>query len=178
MSPAAERVKWLLNKLWAGHQTRMADDIGVNQSSIGNVIHGRREPGRAMLMSIASVPLVNPAWLLTGEGSPLILEPAALIPGPPVCIAWIFHNNEGDGLILEKTLAPSFVVPPIGTCVHGMCGDTGVIHEVRTVDWYPPMNKIRLGLMLRDDADFVTPKVDGITPLEAYTANSWEITDK
>jgi len=69
-----ERVAWLLRKLWSGSQSRMAADVGVSQSTISNVVSGRRAPGRKILTAISAHPLVNGAWLLSGEGEPLVAE--------------------------------------------------------------------------------------------------------
>jgi transcriptional regulator with XRE-family HTH domain len=84
---AAERVVWLLRKLWGGSQTKMAADTGISQTAISNVITGRRAPGRKFLLAVASHPLVSAAWLLTGEGDRLLAlgsESASNAPMLPV----------------------------------------------------------------------------------------------
>ncbi len=49
----------------------MGKDLGVHPSSIGNVIHGRRIPGREILSAIGAHPLINTEWLLYGIGKPI-----------------------------------------------------------------------------------------------------------
>jgi hypothetical protein len=68
------RFLFLLNKIWAGSRTRMARDIGVTQSAISNVATGRQRPGRKILALLAAHPLVDPGWLLTGQGNPLMSD--------------------------------------------------------------------------------------------------------
>ena len=74
LSEVALRIGWLLKKVWQGSQTKMARDIGVSQSVISHVVVGRQEPGRKLLAAIASNPLVNSRWLITGEGEPLVAQ--------------------------------------------------------------------------------------------------------
>ncbi len=74
LSEAAQRLKWVLKKVWSGSQTRMAADIGVSQSAISNVITGRQQPGRKLLAAVASNSVINSTWLVTGEGDPLITQ--------------------------------------------------------------------------------------------------------
>lgn len=61
-------------KLWMGHQTRMAADLGVSQGTIANILAGRRKPGRVLLSALAAHPLINENWLREGVGAPLISE--------------------------------------------------------------------------------------------------------
>lgn len=72
LSDLAKRIDWLLQKLWAGSQSRMAGETGVSQSAISNVTTGRQQPGRKMLEKIAAVPVINLPWLLSGQGQPFI----------------------------------------------------------------------------------------------------------
>ena len=65
------RVAWYLEKVWRGSKTAMGEDTGIHPSSIGNVIHGRRVPGREILTAIGAHPLVNSAWLMHGTGKPI-----------------------------------------------------------------------------------------------------------
>jgi hypothetical protein len=74
LSEVAQRVQWLLTKVWNGSQTRMASDIGISQSVISHVVTGRQEPGRKLLAAVASNSLINSKWLITGEGDPLITQ--------------------------------------------------------------------------------------------------------
>lgn len=72
LSDTAERVDWVLKKVWGGSQTRMAEEIGVSQSAISNVVTGRQEPGRKFLASVAGNSLINSTWIITGQGDPLV----------------------------------------------------------------------------------------------------------
>ena len=72
LSATAERVDWVLKKVWGGSQTRMAEEIGVSQSAISNVVTGRQEPGRRFLALVASNSLINSTWIITGQGDPLV----------------------------------------------------------------------------------------------------------
>jgi len=74
LSDVAKRIDWVLKKVWHGSQTKMARDIGVSQSVISHVIVGRQEPGRKLLAAIASNPVINSTWLITGEGDPLVSQ--------------------------------------------------------------------------------------------------------
>ena len=65
------RVAYLLEKVYRGSMTAMGQDLGIHPSSIGNVIHGRRVPGREILTAIGSHPLVNSDWLMHGTGKPI-----------------------------------------------------------------------------------------------------------
>jgi hypothetical protein len=71
---ATERIAWLLNQLWNTNQSAMASAIGCSQSVLSRVIAGKQKPGRELLQRVAAVPRVNPAWLLSGEGEPLLAE--------------------------------------------------------------------------------------------------------
>lgn len=74
LSDTAQRVEWVLKKVWSGSQTKMAAEIGVSQSAISNVVTGRQQPGRKFLAAVASKSLINSTWLITGEGDPLITQ--------------------------------------------------------------------------------------------------------
>jgi transcriptional regulator with XRE-family HTH domain len=71
LDPLAQRLELLLEKLWNSSQSRMARDTGVGQSTLANILAGRRRPGRGIIAAIAAHPLVNQRWLETGIGSPL-----------------------------------------------------------------------------------------------------------
>ena len=68
------RIDWLMKKLWRNSQTAMANDLGVAQSTIANVLARRRKPGRPLISALAAHPLVNESWLKSGSGPPLLLE--------------------------------------------------------------------------------------------------------
>ena len=92
---AGKRVAWLMRTLYACNRSAMAEAAGVAHTTIGRVVSGERPPGRQLLTAIAALPGVNPAWLLSGEGEPLLksassqagwLLPIAkrLLPGSPL----------------------------------------------------------------------------------------------
>ena len=67
MKTIAERVKAVRQELgWS--QVRLAAEVGVSQSSIGNIESGFRQRPRE-LVSIAKALQVSPEWLETGKGS-------------------------------------------------------------------------------------------------------------
>ena len=71
---AGGRVSWLLRNVWDGNRAAMARDVGVSHTAINRVVSGERTPGRVLLTAISGHPKVNPGWLLTGEGEPLLAE--------------------------------------------------------------------------------------------------------
>ena len=65
MKTIAERVKAVRQELgWS--QVRLAAEVGVSQSSIGNIESGFRQRPRE-LVSIAKALQVSPEWLETGK---------------------------------------------------------------------------------------------------------------
>lgn len=85
------RVEWVLNHLFAGKQRRMAAAMGQDQAYLSRVINRRQGVGPEFLDAVARLPGLNPAWVLHGEGEPLLsptrgtlpVSPAVL-PGPPL----------------------------------------------------------------------------------------------
>ncbi len=71
---AGQRVAWLLKNLWAGNQAAMSQEVGCSRTAIYKIVTGKQPPGRRLLAAIASHPKVSPAWLLAGEGDPLLAE--------------------------------------------------------------------------------------------------------
>ncbi|MGJ7490208.1 helix-turn-helix domain-containing protein [Variovorax sp. ZT4R33] len=66
MKTIAERVKAVRQELgWS--QVQLAEEVGVSQSSIGNIESGFRQRPRE-LVSIARALRVSPEWLETGKG--------------------------------------------------------------------------------------------------------------
>src|SRR5579871_395640 len=66
------RVRWLLVNLWNNNRLSMSQAVGVSHAVIHKVASRKQEPGRRFLAAIAGHPKVNPAWLLTGDGTPLL----------------------------------------------------------------------------------------------------------
>jgi hypothetical protein len=71
-STPSERVNWLLDHVWSGNRSAMARDVGVTHSVLGKIATGQQNAGRRLLGAIASHPKVSPAWLLAGQGEPLL----------------------------------------------------------------------------------------------------------
>jgi len=82
LSTPAGRITWLLVHLFDGNMRRMAEAVGVTHSIVSKIVGGQQVPGRRLMESIASHPKVNPGWLASGEGEPLL---AARHPGPAEC---------------------------------------------------------------------------------------------
>ena len=92
----AHRIRYALEKLWAGNQSEMARDLACSQALISRVIAGNRTPGLKLLEALAAHPSIDERWLMTGVGNLLVREgpggvpPTAflpistqLLPGPP-----------------------------------------------------------------------------------------------
>jgi transcriptional regulator with XRE-family HTH domain len=73
----AERVKAVRQELgWS--QVQLAEEVGVSQSSIGNIESGFRQRPRE-LVSIAKALRVSPEWLETGKGPRTERAPLTLV---------------------------------------------------------------------------------------------------
>ena len=82
-----DRVTWLLDHVWNGNRSEMARAIGVTHSVLTKVAAGQQNPGRRLLDAVASHPKISPAWLLTGQGEPLVaVSPETPTGGWPVPI--------------------------------------------------------------------------------------------
>jgi len=68
----AERFVFLLDAIWQGNRSSMSAEIGCSQAAISQIATGKRPPGRRLLTLVSGHPKVNPAWLLTGSGEPLL----------------------------------------------------------------------------------------------------------
>ena len=92
----SDRVRQLLEILFARNQSMMAEEIGIAQPVISRVVNGKHQPGKRLLAALAAHPKVNPAWLATGQGEPLLAVAdtassagwpvpisSCLLPGPP-----------------------------------------------------------------------------------------------
>jgi hypothetical protein len=64
----------------------MAEAISVSHTVVNKIASKTREPGRRLLAAIGQHPKINPAWLLTGQGAPL-LEAADDARDKPVPVA-------------------------------------------------------------------------------------------
>lgn len=75
-STPSERVVWLLATLWGGNRSEMARAIGCSHTVLTKIAAGLQSPGTRLLSAIAQHPKINPAWLLSGDGEPLLQERA------------------------------------------------------------------------------------------------------
>ena len=73
-SSPAQRVIWLLEQVWNGNRSEMGRAIGCSHSVLTKIAAGQQAPGRHLLTAIAAHPKVNPTWLMSGEGEPLLAE--------------------------------------------------------------------------------------------------------
>jgi hypothetical protein len=89
-----QRIVQLSELLWKGNRSQMGRDLGLAQPVVSRVLAGKHQPSGKLLEALAKWPGVSAAWLLVGEGEPLIEEgvgvggryrPIAedLLPGPP-----------------------------------------------------------------------------------------------
>jgi hypothetical protein len=76
-----DRVRYLLETLWGGNRAKMAAELGFSTTAINSIANGNRTPGRRLLQAIADHPKVNPTWLLSGEGAPLLVGGGKTLPG-------------------------------------------------------------------------------------------------
>ena len=68
----AKRFLYYLDTVFRGNQSMMAQQLGCSQAVISKIKTGRQPPGQRLLSALARHPKINPAWLLTGEGQPLL----------------------------------------------------------------------------------------------------------
>ena len=60
--------------------TRLADQIGVQRSSISHILSGRNKPSYDFIYKLLEhYPAINPRWLIMGEGSMYLKEQQASI---------------------------------------------------------------------------------------------------
>lgn len=82
-----ERVCYLLDFLFEGNQSKMADALGIPQPVISRVATGKLRPGKKLITALTGHPKVNPAWLATGKGDPLLANETSTSEGWPVPVA-------------------------------------------------------------------------------------------
>jgi transcriptional regulator with XRE-family HTH domain len=70
LSKEQQRVSEVLESLFGGSETEMAERIGVSQSTVSRIVNGQRNPGPKVLRAIATLPGVSPDWVLRGKGEP------------------------------------------------------------------------------------------------------------
>ncbi len=89
----ADRMKWLLFHYWNNNSSAMARDLGCSHTAIYKIVRLGRAPGPQLLAALKSHPRVNSAWVLTGEGDPIVAATSVgnstlpiaeeLLPGAP-----------------------------------------------------------------------------------------------
>lgn len=87
LSPAADRVLLLMDILADGNQRGFSSLVGCSQAVISKIANGQQEPGPRLLRLISDLPKVNPAWVKSGRGSPLIEAAIDYERGWPVPVA-------------------------------------------------------------------------------------------
>ncbi len=107
LTPVAVRVTWLLDHVWDGNRSAMSRDVGCSPSVITKIAAGSQSAGRRLLTAIASHPKVNPTWLLSGSGEPLLADsPEAPDTGWPLSVArqpLLGAPTHGAGLVSGET---------------------------------------------------------------------------
>lgn len=77
-STISGRFVWVLDHVYQGNRVAMAEALGCSHTAVNNVANGLREPGRRLLQAIieanAKGTAVNPAWLFSEEGEPLLTK--------------------------------------------------------------------------------------------------------
>ena len=92
-------MKERLLKFLNAHQmtsTRLADQIGVQRSSISHILSGRNNPSYDFIYKfLTHHPDINPKWLIMGEGNMYNQEQQASIP---------FHEEDTASTSSEPTI--------------------------------------------------------------------------
>lgn len=154
--PLSERVLYLLDKIWAGNQSRMSADTGVAQPTISNVRIGRAKPGRGMLEKVARHPLVNQNWLMTGEGSP---------------IAWASTGDSGS-VALHVALRPFTGMPQDHPESLGEMREVGLRFYRPSRYWLPVRDWFKIVLVSdirHGDWLLLDPEIERYSDLSAET---------
>lgn len=120
-----ERLSYYLRVLYRGNQRVMADAAGVTQSFVSKILSGAQQPSAGFLDTLSRQPLVNPAWLLRGEGEPLLPSTAGtlpvsdlILPGTPSAYPdLIGANRHAVATPLESSTRYFFRVPPTSDIV-------------------------------------------------------------
>ncbi|MEI6274656.1 MAG: helix-turn-helix transcriptional regulator [Prolixibacteraceae bacterium] len=84
-----------------------ADKIGVQRSSMSHILNGRNFPSAAFIQKmLQAYPLVNPRWLMIGEGTMNIGSPASKEDSDRPILPPIGHanaeDNQDQGILSEN----------------------------------------------------------------------------
>jgi hypothetical protein len=71
-SSPRDRFTWVLDHVYNGNRSAMARGCRCSHTAVVKIIKGERQPGRGLIASLASCPRLNPTWVETGHGSPLL----------------------------------------------------------------------------------------------------------
>lgn len=100
-----ERLREICNKQWKGVLSRMADDLGLSQSALWQILHGKNPVNVALLSALADQDVVNVHWLLTGTGPRHVSASARdfplatrLLPGSPKKHSELLDPSEASPL--------------------------------------------------------------------------------
>lgn len=67
-----QRFVYFLKILFGGNQRRAAEFLGCSQAVISKIVLAKQNPGGKVIDLLCRHPKVNPAWLLRGDGEPLL----------------------------------------------------------------------------------------------------------
>lgn len=67
---AGSRFQFVLQQIFDGLQSRMAEAIECSQPMISRIVTGKQAPGPHVMAKLASLNELNPNWVYTGEGVP------------------------------------------------------------------------------------------------------------
>lgn len=113
----ADRVRFILKTVFEDNQSKLAAEIGIAQPVISRVVTGVQQPGTRFLQALAQHPRVNPAFIVSGEGPPLLASdpnmPSEGWPVPIVTSLLPGSPEEYQALLTgKKLLMPSGIHSP------------------------------------------------------------------
>lgn len=77
---ARGQVGVVLDRLFDGNQTRLAKALGVTQALVSMVVRGVQPPTRDLMARLAGIDRVNPEWVVTGDGDPILPDIRGTLP--------------------------------------------------------------------------------------------------
>ena len=69
-----DRFIYLVEALWRGNRSRAAEELGCSHTAVSRVLTGKRPLGARLLKLVTEHSRVNPLWIMSGEGEPLLAE--------------------------------------------------------------------------------------------------------
>jgi len=74
MMTAAQRIDHLVMVLEGGNAKRFGEKAGISPQSVSSLRHGKYRIAGFAERILSAYPEVNPEWLTSGEGEPLLAE--------------------------------------------------------------------------------------------------------